>query len=145
MLQQPDFKASAGWLNNFFTRHNISYKKCIGEAGLDDKDAAAKYSDDLVALEPSEPTDESEQGQPDIRADPISKQKAIEALNTVKKYFMNSTDDCNEINSIFKLIASVQSKESTKQSKITSFFCLSNKFFLLFVFYSVCVNFFVLS
>ncbi len=71
--------------------------------------------------------------------------KAIEALNTVKKYFMNSTDDCNEINSIFKLIASVQSKESTKQSKITSFFCLSNKFFLLFVFYSVCVNFFVLS
>jgi hypothetical protein len=78
-------------------------------------------------LEPSEPTEESEQEQPDIQADLISKQKAIEALNTLQQYFMNSTDDCNnEINSIFKLIASVQSKESTKQSKITSFFCLSN-------------------
>jgi len=78
-------------------------------------------------LEPSEPTEESEQEQPDIQADLISKQKAIEALNTLQQYFMNSTDDCNnEINSIFKLMASVQSKESTKQSKITSFFCLSN-------------------
>jgi len=39
------------------------------------------YSDDLVALEPSEPTEESEQEQPDLQADVISKQKAIEYLN----------------------------------------------------------------
>jgi len=40
-------------------------------------------------LEPSEPTEESEQEQPDIQADLISKQKAIEALNTLQQYFMN--------------------------------------------------------
>ena len=93
------------------------------------------YSDDLVALEPSEPTEESEQEQPDIQAHVISKQKAIEYLNSLQQYFMNSTDDCNsEINSIFKLMASVQSKQSTKQSKITSFICSSSvSFFLLFI------------
>ncbi|RNA31852.1 tigger transposable element-derived 6-like [Brachionus plicatilis] len=47
MLQKPDFKASSGWLNNFLKRNNISYKKCIGEAGLVDKVAAEKYQHKL--------------------------------------------------------------------------------------------------
>ena len=43
LIQEPNFKASKGWLQAFLSRHNISYKKCIGEAVLVDKVAAERY------------------------------------------------------------------------------------------------------
>ena len=100
---------------------NYAFKHC------DDLDPSGEiYSDDIVAPVTSEPTEEVEQEQQE-NTEQINKQKAIEGLNTARAYFMNSNDDCKEeINSIFKLIASIHSMESNKQSKITSFFSFTN-------------------
>ncbi|RNA33274.1 hypothetical protein BpHYR1_014937 [Brachionus plicatilis] len=81
-----------------------------------------------IALEQGEQTEEAEPSLTiETETEFISKEKAIAGLNTAREYLMNSKEDCrNEINSVFKLLASIQSIESKKQLKITSFFSLSN-------------------
>lgn len=38
-----DFKASSGWLDNWKKRHNIVFKKSVGEAGFVDDSVVKKY------------------------------------------------------------------------------------------------------
>jgi hypothetical protein len=47
-LNNKEFKASNGWLEKFKQRMNISYKKIVGEAGVIDRDTAAKWMNNIL-------------------------------------------------------------------------------------------------
>jgi len=73
-------------------KERLSILFCANMSGSDKmKPVVIGKFENLVALEPSEPTEESEQEKPDIQADVISKQKAIEYLNILQQYFMTTT------------------------------------------------------
>ena len=48
MLQNLEFKASNGWLDNFKKRHGLSFKTSCGEAGLVDMDVVRRWKDNVL-------------------------------------------------------------------------------------------------
>ena len=78
-LNETDFKASFGWLDNFKKRHNIVFKKIVGERGLVDEDI----------IQPG-PKDEPEQ-------EIVTHNDTLNTINLIRRRLMKIKKDTNSL------------------------------------------------